>query len=182
MRSVQCWVPISSALERTLPVRQPEKPRMLKGLFSRDGYEARVWEAAALGTGLCVATTMPIYGDEAPAAPRVANLPNMKALPRKENILPPSGKSVDASELLVVVPITEWGTTLASLGEKLEAEGKKACEEILKSKPDGEAMKKATEAFIDEYIETGEPKTEPAPNAAVLAAIRKTCLSSPEKP
>jgi len=152
---------------------------MLKGLFSRDGYEARVWEAAALGTGLCVVTTMPIYGDDMPAPGRVANLPNMKALPRKDNVLPPSGKSVNASELLVAVPITEWGKTLGALGDKLEAEGEKACTAILESKPDGEAMKKATEAFIDHYIETGEPMTEPAPDASVLAAIRKTCLSSP---
>ncbi len=155
---------------------------MLKGLFSREGYEARVWEAAAMGTGLCVVTTMPVYGDEMPAPPRVAKLPNMKALPRKDNVLPPSGKSVNASELLVAVPITEWGKTLATLGDKLDADGDGACAAILESKPDGEAMTKATEAFVDHYLETGEPKTEPAPDAAILAAIRKTCLASAPDP
>lgn len=151
---------------------------MLKGLFSREGYEARVWEAAAMGTGLCVVTTMPVHGDEMPAPPRVSKLPNMKALPRKDNILPPSGKSISASELLVAVPITEWGKTLTALSDKLDADGEKACASILENKPDGESMTQATEAFIDHYLETGEPKTEAGADASILATIRKTCLTS----
>jgi len=150
---------------------------MLKGLYSREGYEARVWEASALGTSLCVVTTMPVHGDAMPSSPRVAKLPNMKALPRRDNVLPPSDQGINASELIVAVPIQSWGETLKELGEKLEKNGKEACAEILKRKPDGKAMAAAAAAFIDSYVATGESETEPSPPASVLAAIRKTCLS-----